>query len=159
MSESPIRQTMDGILEKLKEAIKTRAEAEKEIAEYTNALRALAKVIEDKEAGDQYLASLDELSGKFGFADAIRFVLGPAQKPLTTTAIRSLIQISKKMDLSAYSNPMASIHTTLRRMVESGEVEVVIIDGEKAYRTRPMGPNERNLRAITEEHRKGRRIL
>jgi hypothetical protein len=39
------------------------------------------------------------------------------------------------MDLSAYSNAMASIHTTLRRMKESGEVEELLNEkGERAYR-------------------------
>ena len=32
----------------------------------------------------------------------------------------------KKMDLSGYSNAMASIHTTLRRMKESGGVEEIL---------------------------------
>jgi hypothetical protein len=134
MAESPIILTMDGMLEKLREAVKTRAEADKQITEYTNALRALAKVIEDREAGDSYLATLEELSGKPGFTDTIRFVLRLTKKPQTPTQIRALIHIGKKMDLSAYSNPMASIHTTLRRMKESGEIEESVNEkGEKAY--------------------------
>jgi len=41
------------------------------------------------------------------------------------------------MDLSGYSNPLASIHTTLRRM-DGKEVEEFINDkGEKAWRIRP----------------------
>lgn len=159
MGVSPIKQTMDEMFAKLTAAQLAKVEAEQQISEYTSALRALAKVMEDKEAGDAYLVRLDEMSGKPGFTDAIRFVLRPSNKPLTPTAIRSLIQISKKMDLSVYSNPMASIHTTLRRMVEAAEVEVVTIDGEKAYRLRVMGPNEQHLRAIADEHRRGRRKL
>jgi hypothetical protein len=133
MSESPIRQTMDEMFGKLSAAILTRREADQQITEYTNALRALAKVIEDKEVGDSYLVRLDEIGGKPGFVDSIRSVL--QRKSLTPTEIRSWINITKRMDLSAYSNPMASIHTTLRRMKESGEVEEFTNEkGEKAYR-------------------------
>ncbi|MGA3162514.1 MAG: hypothetical protein ABSC77_15015 [Terracidiphilus sp.] len=136
MTESPIRQTMDEMFGKLSAAILTRTEAEQQITEYTNALRALAKVIEDKEVGDSYLVRLDELSGKPGFADAVRSALRyRGEKGVTPTGIRTYIVHLKKMDLSVYSNPMASIHTTLRRMKESGEVEEFINDQkEKAYR-------------------------
>lgn len=134
MPDSPIKQTVVGFIDKLKSAIKARAEAEKQVTEYTAAIRALARVMEDKEAADSVLATLDEMSGKPGFAETIRFVLRLAKKPLTPTQIKALIAIGKKMDLSAYSNPMASIHTTLRRMKDSGEIEETVNDkGEKAY--------------------------
>ena len=138
MSGSPIIQTMDEMFGKLTAAILTRAEAERQIAEYTNALKALAKVIEDKDTGDGYLVRLDELTGKPGFTDAIRTVLRisrTSKKGLTPREVRTWIQMGKKMDLSLYSNPMASIHTTLRRMEESGEIESFTNErGEKAYR-------------------------
>jgi hypothetical protein len=135
MSSSPIKQTVAGFIDKLKEAIEARSDAEKQIAEYTAAIRALAQVMEDKETADSVLATLDELGGGMGFAAATRWVLRVSPKALTPPAIRTLITIGKKMDLSRYSNPMASIHTTLRRMRESGEVEEVVNDkGEKAYR-------------------------
>lgn len=135
MTSSPIKQTVAGFIDKLKEAIEARADAEKQITEYTNAIRALAQVMEDKETADSVLATLDELGGGTGFADAIRWVLRVSSKGLAPPAIRTLITIGKKMDLSRYSNPLASIHTTLRRMKESGEVEEVMNEkGEKAYR-------------------------
>ncbi|MGD0519739.1 MAG: hypothetical protein ABSA48_00655 [Terracidiphilus sp.] len=140
MSESPITKTMDEMLGKLKDAVKTRKEAEKQITEYTSAIRALAKVIEDKEIGDSYLANLDELSGKPGFLDSVRSVLRFRKEGATPTEIRSWIHIGKKMDLSVYSNPMSSIHTTIRRMVDSGEVEPFEnAKGEKAYRLKAAG--------------------
>jgi hypothetical protein len=135
MSESPIKQTMDEMFGRLTNAIWTRTEAEKQIGEYFVALRALARVMEDKDAGDEYLARLDGLDGKPGFLDSIRRTLRVSKKALTATEIRDVIQIEKRMDLSAYSNPMASIHTTIRRMKESGEVEEFINDkSEKSYR-------------------------
>jgi hypothetical protein len=126
---------MDEMFEKLAAAQLQKIEAEEQISGYTAALKAMAKMLEDKEMGDAYLARLEELGGKMGFVAAIRFVLRVSPKPLVPTSIKSLIQIGKKMDLSVYSNPMSSIHTTLRRMKESGEVEEIVTDGgEKAYR-------------------------
>jgi hypothetical protein len=128
---------MDEMFGKLAAALLTKVEADQQISEYTTALRALAKVMEDKEAGDAYLARLDSMSGKPGFVDAIRTALRVAKKALTPVEIRAWIQLGKTLDLSAYSNPMASIHTTIRRMKESGEVEEIINDkGEKAYRSK-----------------------
>ncbi len=135
MSESTIKLTIVGFIDKLSEAIKTRDEAGKRIGEYAAAIRALAKVMEDKEAADACLATLEELSGKPGFVSTIRSVLRSNPNGLTPTEIKGWIQFRKSMDLSVYSNPMASIHTTIRRMVDSGEVEPIQnVEGEKAYR-------------------------
>jgi hypothetical protein len=136
MAQSPIVKTMDEMLAKLAEATSTYREAEKSITEYTNAIRALATVCEDEEVKATYLLKLEELSGKPGFMDAVRSVLrGHQSKPLTPLEIKTWIVLSKKMDLSGYTNAMASIHTTLRRLKEYGEIEEVTNDkGEKAYR-------------------------
>jgi hypothetical protein len=148
MVNSPINQTVNGFIEKLKEAIQVRADADKQVMEYTNAIRALAQVMEDRETADSVLATLEELSGGMGFVDAIRFVLRVSPKPLTPSAIKALITVGKKMDLSRYSNPMASIHTTLRRMVDSGEVGISEnASGEKGYRLNTPAQRISNLRA------------
>jgi hypothetical protein len=135
MSESPIRRTIDEMVGKLGAAIVTRADADRKFTEYTNAIRALAKVMEDKEAADSVLATLDELNGKPGFLDAIRTAFRVSKKGLTPTEVRAWIRMGNKLDLTAYSNPLASIHTTLRRMEDNGEIESFTNEaGEKAYR-------------------------
>ncbi len=136
MAQSPITKTMDEMLVKLKDVTEVYREAEKAVAEYTDAIRALAKVCEDEEVKAFYLLKLEEISGKPGFIDAVRYVLKVHYpKPLTPKEVRSWIVIGKKLDLSNYSNAMASIHTTLRRMKESGEIqEVPGKDGERAFR-------------------------
>ncbi len=135
MAQSPITKTMDEMLAKLKDATQVYREAEKSVAEYTNAIRALATVCEDEEVKADYLLKLEELSGKPGFVDAIRSVLRGHRDALTPKEIRSWITIGKKLDLSSYSNPMASIHTTLRRMKENGEIEEIQgPNGLKAFR-------------------------
>jgi hypothetical protein len=134
MTIIPIDQTVNGFIDKLKEAIQARADADKQVTEYTNAIRALAQVMEDKKTADSVLTTLDELNGGMGFRDAVRSVLSVSHKPLTPSAVKALITVGKKMELSRYRNPMASIHTTLRRMVDSGEASVSEnAGGEKFY--------------------------
>ena len=127
------------MLERLKEATQTLREAERDVSQYTSAIRGLVPVLEDEEMRTNYLLSLEELGGKPGFLEAIRSVMRSKKDPLTPKDIRTWITFGKKMDLSGYSNAMASIHTTLRRMKEAGEVEEgVNTNGEKVYRLRPI---------------------
>ena len=128
---------MNALFAKLEGAVKQRQEADIQITTNSAAIRALANTCEDEEAKGEYILRLEELSGKQGFTDAVRSVMrvGAAMKPVH---IRDLIVLLKKMDLNGYSNPMASIHTTLRRMKASGEVEELQNDkGEKVYSLSP----------------------
>jgi len=136
----PFDQTMNELFTKLENGLKQRQEADIQITTNTAAIRALANTCEDEEVKGEYILRLDEISGKQGFVDAIRRAMlkGVAMTPME---IRSLIVLLKLMDLSGYSNAMASIHTTLRRMKEKGQVEEVRnTKGEKAFRLLPGSP-------------------
>ena len=135
MANSPMVEMLDDLISKLKVVVIARAEAEKQFSHYTNAIKALIPLCEDEEARAEYLNMLDELSGKPGFLYAVRNVLRSRNEALTPYNIRFFITMGKKLDLTQYSNPMASIHTTLRRMKQSGEGEEIVNDkGEKTYR-------------------------
>jgi hypothetical protein len=139
MSRSPIIETLAAMKVKLESAIELRRDADKQISEYSSAIRALALVCEDDEIKTTYLNLIEELGGKPGFLAAIRGILRSHPNGLTPGVIRAAIQATKLMDLSAYSNPLASIHTTLRRMAESGEVVPFHNEeGEKAYRLKGL---------------------
>ncbi|HWY20976.1 MAG TPA: hypothetical protein VNX26_07115 [Candidatus Acidoferrum sp.] len=149
MSKSPIIETMDGFLAKLKESVQQRNELQSRIEQYTTAIKALAQTCENEDVKAEYLTALDELSGKPGFVSAIRTLLRAHTDGLTPGVIKIAIQQAKLMDLTNYSNPAASIYTTLRRMVDSGEVELCTnLSGEKAYRLKPKtaGDFKRELR-------------
>jgi len=137
---------MNDLFTNLESAVKQRQEAEIQITTNSAAIRALANVCEDDEVKGEYILRLEELSGKQGFSDAVRSVMrvGAAMKPVH---IRDLIVLLKKMDFNGYSNPMSSIHTTLRRMKTSGEVEELQNDkGEKVYRLAPgKGPSQSEI--------------
>jgi len=148
MAESPIIKTLNNLVGQLKESTEALREAEKSVSGLTAAIRALAQVCEDEEVKTAYLLALEEISGKPGFADAVRYALRVTGKLQTPSQIKGTIVLMKRMDLSVYSNPMASIHTTLRRMKEKGEIEEATNEsGEKAYRiiTKPPGELKREL--------------
>ena len=72
------------------------------------------------------IAALTKLCGfeptvPLGLTDACRLVLRNSPLPLTALEVRDRLA-SIGIDLTKYSNPLASIHTILRRMRESGEI-------------------------------------
>lgn len=156
MVKSPIIETMDGFLAKLKESVQQRNELESRIEQYTTAIKALAQTCENGDTKAKYLAALDEFSGKPGFVSAIRTLLRAHPDGLTPGVIKIAIQQAKLMDLTNYSNPSASIHTTLRRMADSGEVEPCTdLSGEKAYRLKRKTPGQMkaDLKAMLERNK------
>jgi hypothetical protein len=157
MPQPPILKTMDDMLAKLEDAVRINRESGIAVREYTDAVRALAQVCEDEDVKNEYLTRLEEVSGKKGFLEAIRSVMLPGAS-MTPVHIRTLIVLLEKMDLSGYTNPMASIHTTLRRMKKAGEVEEVQTrNGEKAYRLSAgsRGPSKSEI----EEQEKTKKTL
>ena len=66
--------------------------------------------------------------GTMSLANAIRIVVASAQRPLNALEIRGrLSDLGYK--LTQHKNPMASIHTAIRRMQENSEVKKVELDG------------------------------
>jgi len=144
MSKShPFDQTVNELFGKLEAALKQRQEADIQITTNMAAIRALANTCEDEDVKDDYLLRLEEMSGKRGFKEAVLSILRGHPRGLTPTEVRTWITLQKKMNLSSYSNPLASIHTTLRRM-EGNEVEQFTNSkGEKAWRIIPAAMRNR----------------
>jgi len=81
-----------------------------------------------------HLRRLNELlAGPPGFTDSIRRVLKDSTRAVTAIAVRDLLGASG-FDLGAYNNPLASIHTILKRLAERGEVEASGGSGDVRYR-------------------------
>jgi len=133
-----MKQTIDEVSAKLRAAINARSGADKQVGEWSEALRALLNVVEDDKYKADYLRLLDEATGKAGFREMIRIVLALRPNGLTAPQIKTMIQETGRMDLSNYSNPLASIHTTLRRMVESGDIVSTVVNGERTFRLKEL---------------------
>jgi DNA-binding transcriptional regulator GbsR (MarR family) len=68
-----------------------------------------------------------------GITELARVILKETSLPMTASDLKERMQ-ARKLDLSRYSNPMAVIHTVLKRLVQSGEAKVVPQkQGKKAY--------------------------
>ena len=68
-----------------------------------------------------------------GITELSRDILKEKFFPMTTSELKESME-ARKLNLSGYSNPMAVIHTVLKRLVQSGEVRVVPkAKGKKAY--------------------------
>lgn len=70
----------------------------------------------------------------WGLADACRTVLRNAKVPMTPTDVRDRLA-GIGFDLGAYANPLAAIHTTLKRLAEAEELKIAVISpsGKLAY--------------------------
>ncbi len=68
-----------------------------------------------------------------GITETARVLLKELSLPMTASDLRTRIE-ARKLNLSRYKNPLAVIHTVLRRLVKSGEVKVIPQKyGKKAY--------------------------
>ncbi len=68
-----------------------------------------------------------------GITESARVVLKENFFPMTASELKKSIE-ARKLNLSTYLNPLAVIHTVLKRLVQSGEVRVVPqTEGKKAY--------------------------
>src|SRR5262245_406795 len=77
----------------------------------------------------QTIATLSRLCGyvptvPFGLADACRLILLRREQPLTASQMRGELEMVG-LDLSKHANPLASIHVTLKRLVEAGQAQIV----------------------------------
>ncbi len=91
---------------------------DREIAALNQTIRAIAPLIGEKPPEIQ----LDPELAAGGMTDCVRAILCKAVEPLTAAEIREALE-SLGFEMETYSNPLATIHTVLRRLTESGEVE------------------------------------
>ena len=141
-------------------------------AEYHRALEAASreyeKLGEERRRIDERLAQLAQTIGTlnrlcgfvptvfWGLTDACRVVLKGTAHPMTPVEVRDRLG-AIGFDLSKYTNPLAAIHTVLKRLGEAKEVGFVEIAGGKfayewlqAARAR-LALNERELAGLVSE--------
>ncbi len=78
-------------------------------------------------------------------ADAIRAILTISELYVTPRMVRDSLKASD-YDLDQHTNPLASVHSVLKRLVESGEVEQMDAKGKTYYRATKIGKLERAMR-------------
>jgi len=114
----------------------------------------------------QTMSTLSRLCGivptvSVGLTDACRLVLRGAGLPMTPTEVRERLK-SFGFDLARYTNDLAAVHTTLKRLADAGELRFIARPGtgEKAYvwdrpaRAALLGPDIASVMREMDEKRK-----
>ncbi len=113
-----------------------------EIGRVSDLLTANANFLPEQERAVQ-LQQLEQLvADPPGFTDSIRNVLKahPAH-PVSATDVRDMLA-KAGFNLSAYSNPLASIHTILKRLAERGELTTSVKNEQTYYRWKTDVPRK-----------------
>lgn len=116
-------QVISDAREELKNRVGQRATTDKRIAELRILLRTLVRFIPDEAQRQQVLAEVDAARRKApSITESISSLLSQSNKPLTSTDIREQLEATG-FDLDEYSQPLATIQSTLSRMVEAEKVK------------------------------------
>lgn len=118
----------------LRKLLDQREQLNRKIEHTAELISANANFLPEDERAAQLQKLAEMVAGPPGFTDSVRLVLRnvPSQA-LTAKKVRDLLR-GAGFDLSSYTNPLASIHTILKRLAERGEVVVSESDGEFRYR-------------------------
>jgi hypothetical protein len=119
MSKDDYRRALDAAVREYEALIAQHAELDARIAQLRHSIGALTKLC-------GY-----EPTVPFGLTDACRLVLRNSETPLTALEVRDRLR-TIGVDLDKYTNPLASIHTVLKRMHDGGEVR----EGEREESSR-----------------------
>jgi hypothetical protein len=107
------------------------ADCDQQIAALTRTMNAIAPL-----AGEE---SLSSDAPPAGFTDSIRNILSAASDPLSAAEVRDRLS-ALGFDMNSYSNPLATIHTVLRRLVDAREAEAKDAGGVRRFAPRrPKG--------------------
>jgi len=109
MSKDEYRRALDAAVREYERLIAEHAALEARLSQLRHSIAALTKL-----CGYEPTVPL-------GLTDACRLVLRNAAVPLTAVELRDRL-VSVGIHLDKYSNPLASIHTVLRRLHETGEI-------------------------------------
>jgi len=132
LSDSEVEVVQTYLVE-LFELARERAAIQRKMEEKESALRSILKLHDDEEV-EAYLEQLEWNVHPEGFTDAVRRILrGNHAQALTPTDVKErLPQIG--FTLEGYTNPLASIHTILKRLAKTQDVKAVVgRDGSARY--------------------------
>jgi len=129
----------------LQQRFKERAFVENRIADLNLALRSLARTVEDVNEREKLLGELAQMRRKpAGLTDTVLdFLSKSPHSSHSASEIRDWLE-REGFDLTDYSQPVATISITLRRLAESGRAEIVREGRNVAYKWRKPLPGRLN---------------
>jgi len=138
MSHPFEKETIEIYLRRLSDLAGKRERIEGEMKRLETAIRSVLALTENEEELMPYLERLDDVLKPEGFTEAIRKVLRSTNEALTPAEVKERLPIAGFF-LTGYSNPLASIHTILKRLHKASEVATGTKDGKATYKWRPRG--------------------
>jgi hypothetical protein len=112
MTQEDYRRALDAAIQEYEQLARQRAEVDQRLAQLVQSIGTLSR-----------LCNVTPTVA-LGLTDACRMILKLAGHPLTVSEIRAQLG-AMGFDLSKHSNPLASIHTVLRRLCRAGQVKFV----------------------------------
>jgi hypothetical protein len=98
-----------------------------------------------------------DMEPEVGFTDAIRKVLSTVPMNMyTAVGVRDEL-IKSGFDVDKYTNPMASVHTILKRLVENSEVLTYDEEGKTVYCWNPVELYRKRLKDAAKAKKKSKR--
>jgi hypothetical protein len=145
MTHEPYKTALDAACRELETLAAQRVDLDRRIAQLSQTVGSLLKL-----CGFEPTVPL-------GLTDACRVVLRAAAQPLTVAELRAQLH-AMGIDLSRYENEAAVIHTTLKRLTESGDVRFIARGwGKPAYQwtspDRPLFGGGTAAKALTQAAR------
>lgn len=128
------RKAIQVALHRLRVLVERREQIDRFVAKLRSVVIANAAMLSNSER-DETLRSLQEIVGPSrGFTHAVReFMRRNAERSFTAIAVREGLK-TVSFDVTEYDNPLASIHTILKRLSERGELNRNASDGTYRWR-------------------------
>jgi hypothetical protein len=124
---SNARAELDKLQEERVQLKRTLDECDKHIAALVQTVNALAPLV-----GEEPIAPPPPEDAPAGMTDCVRKILAEAAEPLSASDVRDRLE-TMGFEMKSYSNPLATVHTVLRRLSESGEAEAHDCEGVKKF--------------------------
>jgi hypothetical protein len=124
----------------LRKLLDQRDKLNQKIEHTAELISANANFLPEEERAAQLQRLAEMVAGPPGFTDSVRNVLrNIPSEAVTARKVRDLLR-GAGFDLSSYTNPLASIHTILKRLTEREEVVAGESNGEVHYRWNATAP-------------------
>jgi hypothetical protein len=121
--------------QKLAQLLVERQKLDKEIAEVHGVVGKLQDLCADQDQSNFWRGAERVIKAdlKVGITEAVRVILEENFFPMTALDLKKQVEL-RKLNIHRYANPLAVIHTVLKRLIQSGDVRVVApLNGLKAF--------------------------
>ncbi len=126
----PQKSAIDSYLKELAELVNKRFELQRRISRLEEVVSGMIDLIDNEEQQIGYMDKLYDVMSPTSLTSAIEQVLKSEDRGFTPMEVREKV----KDHLNRHSNPMASVHTILKRLVKTEWVEVFTKDDKTYYR-------------------------